>query len=68
MGNILEKFVQISDIYLPNNSKEDGLYITKSPDAQSHFESLTQDVMDLYEKIEGKPISTDVDMSELEDY
>ena len=33
MGNILEKFVQISDIYLPNNSKEDGLYITKSPDA-----------------------------------
>ena len=32
-GPILEKFYSISDIYEPDNSKKDGLYITKSPDA-----------------------------------
>lgn len=68
LGSIREKFINISNVYEPDNSKNDGLFITKSSDAQSHFESLTQDVMDLYEKIEGKPIPTDVDMSELEDY
>lgn len=63
VGNVLEKFIQISDVYEPDNSKKDGLYICKSPDAQSHFESLTEDVMRLYFDITGKEIPTDVDES-----
>jgi len=58
---VLEKFIKVSDVYEPINDKNDGLYVTKSPDAQSHFESLTQDVIDLYKLITGQ----DIDLNNL---
>jgi Rab GDP dissociation inhibitor len=54
LGNIKEKFVTISDIYEPNSNFSDNIYITRSMDAQSHFESATEDVLNLYKKITGK--------------
>lgn len=33
LGPVLEKFMRVSDVYEPDNSKNDGLFITKSPDA-----------------------------------
>lgn len=35
---------------------KDNLYITKSLDAQSHFESATEDVLNLYKRITGKDL------------
>lgn len=58
---------QISDVYEPNNSLNDGLFITKSVDAQSHFESLTQDVLDLYKTITGQDIDL-INLPPLEEY
>jgi len=35
---------------------EDKVYISKSYDATSHFESTIEDVMDMYARITGKPL------------
>lgn len=61
LGNIKEKFITISDVYAPNTDNKDNIYITKSLDPASHFESATQDVLELYKKITGK----DLDLTNL---
>jgi len=33
VGSTLQKFIKISEVYEPNNSLNDGLFITKSVDA-----------------------------------
>jgi len=61
LGNIKEKFVTISDIHESNSNFSDNIFITKSMDPQSHFESATEDVLYLYKKITGK----DLDLTNL---
>jgi Rab GDP dissociation inhibitor len=61
LGNIKEKFVTVSDVYEPSSNFSDNIYITRSMDAQSHFESATEDVLNLYKKITGK----DLDLTNL---
>jgi Rab GDP dissociation inhibitor len=61
LGNVKEKFITISDVYAPNTDNKDNVYVTKSLDPASHFESATQDVMELYKKITGK----DIDLTNL---
>jgi Rab GDP dissociation inhibitor len=39
------------------DGRTDGLFISKSYDATSHFESVCEDVKDLYERYAGKPLS-----------
>jgi Rab GDP dissociation inhibitor len=48
--------IQISDIYAPNTDNSDNIYITKSMDPTSHFESATYDVLEIYKKITGKEL------------
>jgi len=54
LGTVREKFITISDVYEPKSNFSDNVYITKSMDPQSHFESATEDVLALYKKITGK--------------
>jgi Rab GDP dissociation inhibitor len=61
LGNIKEKFITISEIYAPNTDNKDNIYVTKSLDPASHFETATQDVLELYKKITGK----DLDLTNL---
>jgi Rab GDP dissociation inhibitor len=57
LGSIREMFVQVSDIHEPtNDSKAENLYITKSYDATSHFESSDIDVLSIYERITGETL------------
>jgi Rab GDP dissociation inhibitor len=57
LGSIKEKFVTISDIYEPvDNTFADNVFVTRSMDPTSHFESATEDVIRLYKKITGKDI------------
>jgi Rab GDP dissociation inhibitor len=44
-----------------SDAVKDNFYITRSLDAQSHFESATEDVLNLYKKITGK----DLDLTNL---
>lgn len=57
LGPIDEKFVYVSDIYEPlTDGTKDKVFISKSYDATSHFESATDDVLSLYKRITGKEV------------
>jgi len=60
LGPIAEKFVTISPIYEPNaDGKADGVFISKSYDATSHFETVCQDVKDLYKRVTGNELKVE---------
>ncbi|KAK6591144.1 rab GDI alpha [Cryptosporidium xiaoi] len=58
LGNTIEEqFIYTSDIYEPISScKSDNIFVSKSCDASSHFESLTQDVLRLWKDITGEDL------------
>lgn len=61
IGNVREKFVRISQRYEPIKAYSDGVFISNSFDATSHFESETENVLSLYKQITGK----DLDLTNL---
>ncbi|KAK7200271.1 rab-GDP dissociation inhibitor [Novymonas esmeraldas] len=58
IGPTLETFISVSDLYEP---LEDGsvsrCFISKSYDAATHFESAADDILNLFQRIYGKPYS-----------
>jgi len=47
----------ISELYEPlEDGTKDQVFISKSYDATSHFESMTDDVKDIYFRMTGKPL------------
>ena len=46
----------ISDRYVPTGKSKDGLFISDSFDATSHFENETENVLRLYTEITGKEL------------
>lgn len=56
LGPIVEKFVSISDLYVPtDDGHESSVFISKSYDATTHFETTCDDVVDIFERVTGKP-------------
>lgn len=54
LGPLLDKFISITHIMHPlDNGKEDNVFITKSYDATSHFESVCEDVKDVFLRATG---------------
>jgi len=57
LGAIDEKFVYVSDIMEPlDDGRESKIFISKSYDATSHFETTIDDVADMYRRITGKEL------------
>lgn len=57
LGPTDEKFTDVTDIYAPiSDGAEDKAFVSKSADATSHFETLMEDVLDMYRRITGKPL------------
>lgn len=57
LGSRIDTLMGIADLYEPNEDGSlDGIYISKSYDSSSHFESMTDDVKDLYFRVTGKPL------------
>lgn len=57
LGPVLKMFVSVSDLYEPaNNPSQDGIFISKSYDATSHFETVVEDVMRIYKELTGKDV------------
>ncbi|KAG5459577.1 MAG: GDP dissociation inhibitor-domain-containing protein [Olpidium bornovanus] len=57
LGPIVEKFVSISDLYEPlEDGTKDQVYITRSYDATSHFETVCNDVKDVYKRVTGNAL------------
>lgn len=61
IGPIREKFTRITERYETVKNFNDGVYISNSFDATSHFESETENVLNLYKQISGK----DLDLTNL---
>jgi Rab GDP dissociation inhibitor len=51
------RFVSISSLYTPTASGVgDNIYITRSYDATSHFETVVEDVHDVWKRVTGKDL------------
>ena len=62
LGPIENKFISVSDLFEPVDSTfKDNLFVTKSYDATSHFESAAQQVIELWQKITGSCLDLNVD-------
>jgi Rab GDP dissociation inhibitor len=54
------RFVSVSDIYEPkNDGKSDQIFISRSYDATSHFETVCADVKDIYKRITGNDLKVE---------
>jgi len=67
LGPIRQKFVSVSDLLAP---KDDGLasqvFVSRSMDATSHFETTCSDVLDLYARATGAPFDFSKTIATLE--
>ncbi|KAF5312695.1 hypothetical protein D9619_002875 [Psilocybe cf. subviscida] len=54
LGPIYDKFVDITPLYTPtSDGKSDNIFITHSYDATSHFETVVEDVQDVWRRVTG---------------
>jgi len=63
IGGVKEKFIMVSDVYEPATDFKDNIFVTKSMDPTSHFETATEDSLKFYKLITGK----DLDLENLPD-
>jgi len=58
LGPISEKFVSVTPLYTPTTSgAEDNIFVTRSYDATSHFETVVEDVNDVWKRVtNNKPL------------
>ncbi|KAG8219688.1 rab GDP dissociation inhibitor beta-like protein [Butyriboletus roseoflavus] len=57
LGSIYEKFVSVTPLYTPVSSGEaDNIFVTRSYDATSHFETVVEDVQDVWKRVIGKDL------------
>jgi len=55
LGTILQQFWSIDPLFVPSNDWErEGIHISKSYDATSHFETISEDVIRIYKEITGE--------------
>ncbi|KAH6916875.1 rab GDP-dissociation inhibitor [Coprinopsis sp. MPI-PUGE-AT-0042] len=57
LGPIYDKFVSVTPLYTPTSSGEsDSIFVTRSYDATSHFETVVDDVHDVFKRVTGKDL------------
>jgi len=57
LGAIHEQFVTVTPIYAPTSSgAEDNIFVTRSYDATSHFETVVEDVQDVWKRVIGSDL------------
>lgn len=57
LGTRLDTLMGIAEMYEPvEDGSASGIYLSRSYDPSSHFESTTDDIKDLYFRITGKPL------------
>ncbi|KII93786.1 hypothetical protein PLICRDRAFT_88115 [Plicaturopsis crispa FD-325 SS-3] len=57
LGPIYDKFVSITPLYTPVASgQDDNIFITRSYDATSHFETVVDEVQDVWKRVVGKDL------------
>ncbi|KAJ3349818.1 Rab GDP dissociation inhibitor alpha [Entophlyctis luteolus] len=67
LGQVIEKFVCVDDLYEPvSDGVADQVFISKSYDATSHFETVSQDVKAIYKRITGVDLKLEGKVQRLE--
>lgn len=57
LGIVFDKFVEVTPLYTPTTGGEaDDIYITRSYDASSHFETVVEDVQDVWKRVLKKEL------------
>ncbi|TIA70629.1 hypothetical protein E3P92_02564 [Wallemia ichthyophaga] len=57
LGPIHDKFVSVNPLYEPTGSgEEDNIFISRSFDATSHFETVVDDVKDIWKRVTQKDL------------
>ena len=68
LGDVLEMFVSVSNLYEPiKDGAHNNLWITSSYDATSHFESASEEILQIYQKIVGEKLNLNIEPDENED-
>merc|ERR1712070_61511 len=56
-GNIITRFTSVQPMLVPKDGVgDDGIFLTESYDATSHFETACLDVIKVFEKVTGSPL------------
>ncbi|KAG8902926.1 Rab GDP dissociation inhibitor alpha [Tulasnella sp. 403] len=57
LGTIHDKFVSVTPLFTPTaDGTADNVFITRSYDATSHFETVVEDVQDVWKRVIGSPL------------
>lgn len=57
LGTIYDKFVSVTPLYIPTSTGEsDNIFITRSYDATSHFETVVDDVQSVWKRVIGSDL------------
>ncbi|KAI5120857.1 hypothetical protein M0805_007044 [Coniferiporia weirii] len=57
LGPIYDKFVSVTPLYTPTSTgTADNIFVTRSYDATSHFETVVEDVQDVWKRVVGKDL------------
>ncbi|KAI8896575.1 GDP dissociation inhibitor [Globomyces pollinis-pini] len=68
LGPIQERFVDITDLYEPiADGTTDHVYISKSYDATSHFETTCADVKSIYKRVTGNELKVEGKVKKMDD-
>lgn len=68
LGPVIERFLSVSDRYEPtDNGTDSQVFVSTSYDATTHFETTCDDVLDIYQRVTGKPFDfTSIQSSQVE--
>jgi len=54
---LTSRFISITPLYAPTSpGTDENIFITKSYDATSHFETVVEDVFDVWQRVKGEPL------------
>ena len=68
LGDILEMFVSVSTQFEPAATGHDtNLWVTSTYDATSHFESASEDILQIYEQIVGEKLDLNIEAADDEE-
>jgi len=62
-------FTHVQTIYVPtDDGSNDNLFVTRSYDATSHFETATDEILDIYTRITGERLDMNIEPTDDEEY
>lgn len=69
LGDLQDMFVSVTTLFESvNDPSASNLWITSSYDATSHFESASEEILQIYERIVGEKLDLNIEPDEEDEY